>query len=98
MGAWFGHDTLDTDRVWPTPYLSMQWVDIRETPPGLKGLPLQDARFPTPRSGPLQMVEVLDLGPMLVTSHPPVELVAASLLAVASGFVLTRRAGAGGST
>jgi len=97
MGAWFGHDTLDTDRVWPTPYLSMQWIDVEALPPGLKGLPIQEARFPKPRPGALQMLEVLDLGPLLVTAHPPMELVAASLLAVTSGFVLTRRAGAGGT-
>jgi len=97
MGAWFGHDTLDTDRVWPTPYLAMQWVDLATRPPGLEGLPLQEARFPRPRPGALQMLEILDLGPLLVTHHPPVELIAGSLLAVTSGFVLTRRAGAGGA-
>ena len=97
MGAWFGHDTLDTDRVWPTPYLSMQWVDVSAQRPGLPSLPIQEARFPAPRSGALQMLEVLDLGPLMVGAHPPVALIAASLLAVTSGFVLTRRAGAGGA-
>jgi pimeloyl-ACP methyl ester carboxylesterase len=92
MAHWFGHAQLDTDCVRQTPYMALQWLDPTVEPPGVVGLPLSEARFPLPGEGPFPMVEVVDLGPLLVSSPPPSDLTAKALVGVVCGWILTRRA------
>ena len=91
MAHWFGHAQLDTDCVRQTPYMSLQWLDPTVEPSGVVGLPLSEARFPPPGEGPFPMVEVVDLGPLLVSNPPPPDLTAKALMGVVCGWVLARR-------
>jgi len=92
MAHWFGHAQLDTDCVRQTPYMALQWLDPSLDPPGIEGLPMSEARFPPPAEGPFPMVEVVDLGPLLVSRPPPSDLTAKALVGVVCGWILTRRA------
>lgn len=92
MARWFGHAELDTDCVRRTPYMALQWLDLNEGVPGVAGLPLSEARFPRPKQGPIEMVEAVDLGPLLVSNPPPVDLMAKALVGVVCGWVMTHRA------
>ena len=92
MGQWFGHGELDTDCVRRTPYMSLQWLDLNQVTAGVAGLPLSEARFPEPKSGPIDMIEVVDLGPLWLSNPPPSDLTAKALVGVISGWVLTHRA------
>ena len=88
----FGHGEMDTDCVRRTPYMSLQWLDLTETTPGVAGLPMSEARFPRPKPGPIEMIEVVDLGPLWVSTPPPHDLTSKALVGVVCGWVLTQRA------
>jgi hypothetical protein len=91
LAAHFTQTGLDTDVVRLTPYLAMQWLDRAAWPPGVPGLPLQNARFPEPgaEGATATTIEAVDLGPL--PPDAPADLVARALIAVVAGWVATRR-------
>lgn len=92
LGANFSHAVLETDVVRPTPYLALQAWQPGCWPPGVPGLPLAHQRFPAPaEDGSPELVEVHDLGPLLLGRTPPPDRVARALLAVTAAFAITRR-------
>ncbi len=93
MARWFGHDTLDTDALVPTPYLSLQWWDPEVEPPGVAGLPLASARWPTPRAvaDVPASIAPTELGLLPADPAIPLDAVAESLVGVTVGMVLAWR-------
>ena len=93
LARWFGHAHLDTEIVRLTPYLAFQWLDRAHEPPGAGGLLLERSRFPEPgeERATAPAVESVDLGPLPVDPELPLALVARALIAVASGWALSRR-------
>jgi hypothetical protein len=91
LAARFKQTELDTDVVRLTPYLAVQWLDRAAWPPGVPGLPLQNARFPEPsgENATATTIESVDLGPL--PPEAPADLVARALIAVVAGWVATRR-------
>ncbi len=93
LTAWFAQRHLDTDVVRLTPYMAVQWLDRLAWPPGVPGQALQDARFPDPdpTGASAETVEVVDLGPLPVDPHLPLDLVARALRTVVVCWLATRR-------
>ncbi len=87
MGRWFGHDTLGTDAIRATPYLSMQWLDPQRADD------LASGRFPEPVGAPgvPEAVDVQDLGALWADPDVPRVQVARALIGVVGGLVLSRR-------
>ncbi len=82
---WFQHNRLDTEAFAPIPYVAFQWVAAAAPEPGLVGLPMRRARFPTsrPPNRIHQAIDAHDLGPVDVRC-PPDAVVAALRVVVAA--------------
>ncbi len=90
MEANFTHRAFDTERARLTPYMCLQWLDRDCDPPGAFGLPIEQARFPPPRSEPLvpEAIEVVDLGVLPADSDP--DRVAKALLTLLACWIRAR--------
>jgi hypothetical protein len=93
MGRWFGHDTLDTDALVPTPYLALQWWDIDADPSGALGVPIRAARWPAPRApaGVPESILPIELGLLPTDPELPLDCIAEALVGVTVGTVLAWR-------
>jgi hypothetical protein len=93
LSASFVQRELETDVVRLTPWLAVQWRDPDVQPPGLRGLPVEAQRFPTPdpEGATAQTMEVVDLGPLPVDPALDPALVARALVTVTTLWVASRR-------
>ena len=89
--AWFRHQHLDSEVVRLTPYMSVQWLDRSQNPPGAAGLSIANARFPPVPEEPIETIEVVDLGLLPAREGIPAAQVARALWLVATCWVLSRR-------
>lgn len=99
LDAWFRHELLDTEVIRQIPYLSVQWLDGAESPPGAGGLPVGAARFPEPQfvggrflqPKEAPTVEVVDLGALSPDPALPLDEVLTALRLVSALWSLSRR-------
>jgi hypothetical protein len=89
----FRHKHLDLEANHRCPYLAVQWLDREADVPGAGGVPLDRARFPVPQddAGPVQAIDVVDLGPLPADPDLPTRLVALALWGVTTAWVAARR-------
>ncbi|MFK7928371.1 MAG: hypothetical protein AB8H79_09280, partial [Myxococcota bacterium] len=93
----FTHDHFDLEAAHQTPYISLQWLDRDCAIPGIDGLPLQSARFPTPptvvdgRTVKHRSIEPVDLGPLPIDPELPLDRVALALWGVTTTWGVASR-------
>ena len=89
----FLHKVFDLEANHRCPYLALQWLDRAAEVPGAGGVPLDRARFPTPQDdgGPVQSMDIVDLGPLPAVPELPTRLVALALWGLTTAWTAARR-------